>query len=53
MTNTGTAPDHEKVDLRFRNGQIRRGANPKLWRWRPWEWGKSDWDIIDWQKGKD
>ena len=53
MRNDGIPPSVETADIRFRNGQIKRGIDPTKYRWRPWEWGKSDWDIIDWQKGKD
>jgi hypothetical protein len=50
--NTGIAPRRESVDLRFRNGHVRRGVNPKHWRWKPWDWGQSDFDILEWQASK-
>ena len=47
--NNGRMPHFEKVDVIFRNGQIRRGIDPKKWRWRPWGF-ESDWDIVRYQK---
>lgn len=50
--NTGTPPRHELVDLRFRNGRIRRGEKPEHWRWTlddprfPPAW---EYDVLSWQ----
>lgn len=49
MKNEGHPPDAERVDIKFRNGQVRRGIEPGKWRWKPWEWGASAWDIVEWQ----
>lgn len=46
--NKGKIPAHERVDLLFRNGQVRRDQDPTKWRWRPFDF-ESDWDIVRWQ----
>lgn len=40
------------VDIRFRNGLVRRSVDPRKWRWKAWDWGESDWDIESWQPSK-
>lgn len=51
MKNTGTPPDtgNEPIDIRFRNGQVRRCVIASKWRWKPWDHGESAYDITDWQ----
>jgi hypothetical protein len=53
MKNIGEIPDIDRCDIRFRNGRIRRGIDPKGWRWKPWDTGPSDFDIVDYQPTKD
>jgi len=31
--NTGEQPDAEAVDIRFRNGVVKRGVDPRKYRW--------------------
>jgi hypothetical protein len=50
--NTGTPPRHERCDIKFRNGQVRRSVDPKQWRWKLWDWGSSEFDITEWQPSK-
>lgn len=47
--NTGRMPRYELVDIKFRNGQVKRGVDPKKYRWASWGW-ESDWDIVQYQK---
>jgi len=46
--NTGRKPSSELVDIRFRNGVIKRNVDPDKWRWKSWGW-ESDWDIVQYQ----
>lgn len=46
--NKGRQPPFERVDVIFRNNQIRRNIDPSKWRWKPWHW-ETDWDIVRWQ----
>ena len=46
--NTGKVPDHERVDLMFRNGKVKRDQDPAKWRWKPFDF-ESDWDIVRYQ----
>ncbi len=50
--NKGRQPPFERVDIIFRNGQIRRNIDPSKWRWKPWNW-ETDWDIMRWQRSFD
>lgn len=51
MTNTGSPPPHDRVDLTFRNGVTVRDTEPRLWRWSvgdaayPRDYA---WDIAAW-----
>lgn len=47
--NTGRTPPFERVDVIFRNGQIKRGIDPAKWRWKAWDF-EADFDIVMWQK---
>jgi hypothetical protein len=47
--NIGRMPPHEFVDIKFRNGQVRRNVKTDNWRFRPWPF-ESDWDVEFWQK---
>lgn len=49
--NKGRIPRYELVDIKFRNGQIRRGVDPTKWRWKSWGWDY-DWDIVQYQKSE-
>lgn len=49
--NKGRTPRYELVDIKFRNGQIRRGVDPTKWRWKSWGWDY-DWDIVQYQKSE-
>lgn len=31
--NTGTIPDHERVDIRLENGWVIRNVDPRKYRW--------------------
>lgn len=47
--NIGRTPRYELVDIKFRNGQIKRGVDPKKYRWSSWGW-EYEWDIVEYQK---
>lgn len=50
--NDGHAPELEKVDVRFRNGQVVRDTEPSRWRWTlddPDYPPAYAWDIASWQ----
>jgi hypothetical protein len=47
--NIGRRPPHEFIDIKFRNGQVRRNVKTDSWRFRAWDF-ESDWDIELWQK---
>jgi hypothetical protein len=55
MRNHGTAPEAERVDLRFRNGQVVRAVDPRKYRWAigdaayPPDYA---FDIASWQPAK-
>lgn len=49
MKNEGHCPPHDRVDIKYRNGAIRRSVDPRKYRWKPWDWGESAFDIEDWQ----
>lgn len=51
--NDGTCPNLPLVDLKFAGGHIRRGVDPKRFRWTPWPDGPSDFDIAQWMPSKD
>jgi len=53
MRNPGYAPPHPLVDLKFRNGVIKRGQDPKRWNWKPLACGESPYDIVSWQEVKE
>lgn len=50
--NTGEQPDAEAVDIRFRNGSVKRAVDPRKYRWTlndrryPPNYA---YDIIQWQ----
>jgi hypothetical protein len=51
--NTGTAPQVERCDIRFRNGTIARGVDPRKYRWLlndPAFPPRSAGDIVRWQE---
>ncbi|MFS0771058.1 hypothetical protein [Sphingomonas sp. 1P08PE] len=53
--NTGRAPRHELVDIRFRNGTIARSVDPSKYRWSlddPKFGGASPGDVVSWQPSK-
>lgn len=46
--NVGRMPSSEFVDIKLRNGQIRRKTEPRKWRWKAWPF-ESEWDIVQYQ----
>jgi hypothetical protein len=50
--NIGQQPDAEAVDIRFRNGVVKRGVDPRKYRWTigdrryPPDYA---YDIVKWQ----
>jgi len=49
--NNGERPAHDLVDVRYRNGVVSRGIDPKKRRWEPWDF-ESEWDIAEFQVSK-
>lgn len=51
--NKGKAPRVARCDIRFRNGDVERNTEPRLWRWSlddPAFPIDCEWDIVSWQK---
>lgn len=48
MKNEGHCPPHDRVDLKYRNGVVTRGIDPRKRRWEPWDF-ESEWDIVEYQ----
>ena len=46
--NSGRTPVSPLVDIKFRNGKVKRKVEPSKWRWESWGW-ESDWDIVQYQ----
>ena len=46
--NKGRMPRALLVDIKLRNGHVKRSVEPAKWRWKSWGW-ESDWDIVQYQ----
>lgn len=54
--NDGTRPTCERIDIKFRNGVVKRGEDPAKWNFAPLvhngEPIQSPYDIMHWQEVK-